>query len=59
VLRQRVPPRRPAYLAATDGYLIVNPNDAAGNFDNGEDYVVVLQNHNTLASFVAGDIISI
>ena len=44
---------------ATDGYLIVNPNDTAGNFDNGEDYVVVLQNHNTLASFGAGDIISI
>lgn len=43
---------------ATHGYLIVNVDGDRGNFEPGSDYAVVLQNHNTLDSFGAGDIIT-
>jgi len=42
---------------ATHGYLIVNP-DSSDVFESGSSYVIVLQDHNTLASFSSGDIIN-
>src|SRR5262249_45391086 len=42
---------------ATHGYLIVNP-DSSDSFEPNTSYVIVIQNHNTLDSFSAGDIIN-